>query len=747
MGLAGMSSALLAAGGLGTFVPTAGAVGTHADPKDLPVPFSGSPWYIELAPDNGSISGSRGGAVADYGSHFGFKANLYENLPLYMGNVAAVAHSLGGSPARALGGKFDRSYFELLNEDDERVALERSVHFEPWGWTERLEAPGHVIDCTALIVSEDAHLLLLDIRGKPARLRMRVYADERTEHMDSFNEYEGSTQTDASFDEGRNELRVDRGFQSSDPSVGHIHRIYRFSEPITDFSRSPGVDEYSFEVTTAQLQGHKTVSVLLGWGLTEEQAAERTDAAAEIVDEHPHRAVSAVEHDWHEFFAALPRPKGGHREQKVYRLANAALRMNLYAPRGDMPMWGAVPNKGHYNSFFGWDTGLQGIGYREWVDWDPSWIDQSRYTIAEQQLLLQLRACHPSGQIPQWFYEDVTNAGEPVHFRGGDEPYACDPQAPVYLNGRNQPAVQGWAAWEVARGDPDVARRRRFLDEAYPVLTCNFEFWRREKDADSDGIVEYSQPGESGWDDTPRLPRDGKAREAVDASAWLGLNAESLARIAKELGKTADVSFWQEQASDLAKGIEETFWNEQFGGWQDRDGVTSDAPFQKFLTPAMWWPAFTGSVTDEAHAQRAIEEHLLDSKEFNGRFPIPSVAYNDPAYDSENDGRYWQGQIWLVCTYASLVALERYGYRAEADQILDRTVAMMDQFRGVYENYDALSGKIGVGPANSLTGTPAVFQFGWTAALISQALLGRHREVASAESVVEETAVRSNMEA
>lgn len=701
------------------------------------MPFSGSPWYIELASDDGVLNGSRGGAVADYGSHFGVKATLYENQPLYMGNVAAVAHSLGDNPGRCLGGKFDRTYFELFDEDDEPVALERQVHFESWGWRETLTAPGYVVHATVLTLAEDAHLLLLDVRGKPGvKLRMRVYADERTKHIDRFNEYEGSTRSEASLEGERDELHIDRGFEAADPSMRHLHRVYRFSERIDDFRSSPGVEEYTFEVTTRPLQSRQ-VSVVLGWGLTEEQATERAAAAADIVGDDPDRAVRAVEDDWREFFAALPRPEGGQERQQVYRLANTALRMNLYAPRGDMPMWGAVPNKGHYNQFNGWDTGLHGIGYREWIDWNPSWIDQSRYTIAEQILLLQMRAAFPSGQIANFFLEDLTWEGPPVRFRGDDEPYECDPDAPVYnpLDGDAwaKPSVQGWAIWEIARRDPDADRRRRFLDEAYPVLTCHFEFWMREKDADSDGLVEVTHPSQTGWDDTPRLPRDNKAREAIDVNAWLALYADSLALIAKELGKADDADLWRERGANLAKHIEEHLWSEQLGGWQDRDGTAVDAPFRDVSTPVMWWPAFAGSVTDESHARRVIEEHLLDPERFYGRYPIPTVAYNDPAYNKEGHGRYAKGQEWQICTYASLVALERYGYPAEADEILDRTVAMMAQFGGVYEHYCTLDGWIGLGPEQVAERLPVVFQFGFQSSLIAQALLGRHKELPPAQ--------------
>src|SRR5207244_3887555 len=137
---------------------------------------------------------------------------------------------------------------------------------------------------------------------------------------------------------------------------------------------------------------------------------------------------------------------------------------------------GSVPSKAHFNFFFGWDTPLQSLQYAEWGRWRPPWIDQRRYSLAEQMLLMQLASELPNGQIC------ITH----------DDSLVC----PLPIT---QPPVQGWAAWEVARRDPSRARAQRFLAAAFHGLARFYRFWFRERDANLNGLPEFRAGLEYGW--------------------------------------------------------------------------------------------------------------------------------------------------------------------------------------------------------------------------------------------------------
>ncbi|HJP64756.1 MAG TPA: trehalase family glycosidase, partial [Actinomycetota bacterium] len=569
----------------------------------------------------------------------------------------------------------------------------------------------------------DVFLLTMRLRSaRPTSVRLRVFADDNSNEITegSVPSFPGTAL--ASLDPDRNELVVTR--MAGDQTIHGLlssgtisYRVYRLSFPVASTSFTSGVSTYSFDVRSRPASGSRSLTATLGVGLSEDEARGRAEAGARSFGTDPSRALKVVAADWDDFFDALPRLPGavGPTEQRLYRLAAAALRMNLFVPRGNMTGWGSVPSKAHFNFFFGWDTPLQAIAYAEWSRWKPTWIDQSTFTLGEQMVLLQLASELPNGQIC------ITH----------DDNMDC----PLPIT---QPPLQAWAAWEVARRDPDRARADRFLAAAYDRLERFFDFWFQSRDADLDGLPEYRVGLEYGWDDTPRYTgRDQEETEAflptppvepVDLASWLALYAGSMGRISGRLGRPGPAQAWCRRAEGMARRIDGSLWDEARGGWMDRLGAT---PID-VRTPAMWWPVFTGAVADPAHARRAVEDNLLDPKSFFGRYPIPSVAYDDPLYDHAQGGFYWQGQIWWVPLYASLVALSRTGHERDARALLDRTVSMTARSGGIFEAYDALTGEVGWGATGGAGVEPSAFQFGWSSALLMEALLGRYRSMPGA---------------
>jgi hypothetical protein len=78
------------------------------------------------------------------------------------------------------------------------------------------------------------------------------------------------------------------------------------------------------------------------------------------------------------------------------------------------------------------------------------------------------------------------------------------------------------------------------------------------------------------------------------------------------------------------------------------------------------------------------------------------------------------------------VALSRTGHGDDARILLDRVIAMMSHAGGIFETYDALTGEVGWGALGGPGVDPSAFQFGWSSALIAQALLGRYEDLPGA---------------
>jgi glycogen debranching enzyme len=120
-------------------------------------------------------------------------------------------------------------------------------------------------------------------------------------------------------------------------------------------------------------------------------------------------------------------------------------------------------------------------------------------------------------------------------------------------------------------------------------------------------------------------------------------------------------------------------------------------------TPFNLYPLWTGQLPD--HIRHRIIEHLTNPDEFWGKYLLPSVARNDPHYESDT---MWRGPVWVNINYFFIEALEQIGEHALARELRDKTLALIMEHDSIYEYYHAENGKPPEGAADI---------FGWTAAV------------------------------
>ncbi len=84
---------------------------------------------------------------------------------------------------------------------------------------------------------------------------------------------------------------------------------------------------------------------------------------------------------------------------------------------------------------------------------------------------------------------------------------------------------------------------------------------------------------------------------------------------------------------------------------------------------------------------------------------MPSVARNDPHYDPQT---MWRGPVWVNINYFFIEALRQIGETQIADELMVKTLELINRHPSIYEYY------------NSETGEPAPMAadtFGWSAAV------------------------------
>ncbi|HUT55228.1 MAG TPA: trehalase family glycosidase [bacterium] len=243
--------------------------------------------------------------------------------------------------------------------------------------------------------------------------------------------------------------------------------------------------------------------------------------------------------------------------------------------------------------------------------------------------------------------------------------HAVDGRLPHFANKHSksdytQPPVMAWSMWE----DYLWSNDQEWLARVYPALK-NYNRWYYANRRLANGLFYWLHSYESGIDNSPRFTsRDEKIKKdmtkiaAIDVNSFLVRQNETLAKMAKELGKQDDAAEFEAKARELRGLINSLLWDESTGYYYDRDVVTDQ--LVKLRTIASLFPLFAG-VPDEKRAA-IVRGHVIAPAEFNTLVPLPSTAHNDPTFEKD----CWRGPIWINTAYMVIVGMERYGFLDDA---------------------------------------------------------------------------------
>jgi len=295
-----------------------------------------------------------------------------------------------------------------------------------------------------------------------------------------------------------------------------------------------------------------------------------------------------------------------------------------------------------------------------------------------------------------------------------------------------------------------------FIREVYPALLRWHRWLHTARDADGSALACIIHPWESGTDDSPRwlhlfeaiqpeaLPefhrgdtrhvaateRPNRAdyerfiylidvfrklnyepRALLADSPFLAqdilFNAilyradEDLRALAVSVGEpTEEIDDW---LSRVKLNFDTRFWHEDVGLYYDYD-LRTGQPIP-VNTASTFLPLFAG-LPSEQQAQRLVEEHLLNPKEYalgvGVNHWVTTTAKSEPTWEPR---RYWRGPVWIIMNWLIMEGLRRYGYDDLVEMIRRDTLSLVET-SGFREYYDARDGS-GCGSTD----------FSWSAAL------------------------------
>ncbi|MCL4487727.1 MAG: hypothetical protein M1570_06300 [Chloroflexi bacterium] len=320
-------------------------------------------------------------------------------------------------------------------------------------------------------------------------------------------------------------------------------------------------------------------------------------------------------------------------------------RMNIvYLGNRRFPWPFQVPSKHIYPHLWFWDTAFHALINR-WQP-DPRLAHDDLRTAALQQ--------YPNGMIPlETYLEPGTAWG---NWPDGDGQSSSVTQLPIFAS----------AVWQVYR----VTRDRALLSDLFPALVRYDDWLRRERDRDRDGLVTLVHRWE-GWDTSPRWDW-GMDVEPVDVNCFYCGQKRALANMADELGDRARAEHYRAEAERVAEAIRSKMWDAEAKTFFDLLGE-KEIPV-RVRTPAAFITLHF-RVADAAQA-KSLVAHLVDPNEFWSRYPIPTVALDEPTFSPRD---YWRGPVWINQNWFVVDGLVRYGYTDLAAQLLKRTLDLLTQ--------------------------------------------------------------------
>ncbi len=343
-----------------------------------------------------------------------------------------------------------------------------------------------------------------------------------------------------------------------------------------------------------------------------------------------------------------------------------------------------TPSDSEYRHQWLWDSCFHAIALRHF---DPE--------MAEAELLSIVASQHRNGMVPHESKHTVFNIPVP------------------YTSTVTQPPFIARAALDVYA----ISGNNVFLSQMFPSMH-RYHQWLANK-RELAGVINVVSPLESGEDNS--LPWDSKVlfplRKAygfvaahvplmpnltglrsVTVTAIYADALSAMAEIAGILGDEGLAAHYIKKNKEVVEAMRREFRQED-GLFYHKD---SDGSPVRHLTHAIFSPLFAGALSNE-EVEQLVKEHLLNPGEFWTPYPIPTVAKSEPKFSPT---AYWRGPTWVNMNWMHRRGLLRYGFRNEADQLLQKTTAAIGK-NGFREYYNPLTGE-GLGARN----------FGWSTLVI-----------------------------
>lgn len=246
-----------------------------------------------------------------------------------------------------------------------------------------------------------------------------------------------------------------------------------------------------------------------------------------------------------------------------------------------------------------------------------------------------------------------------------------------------------------------------WLAEMYAGLSGYDAWLARHRDTRRTGAVEAFCAYDTGHDLSPRfwhvpdspLGNDPAAFDpanpllpfiAPDLTAAVACSRRYLALMADELG-VSGAAEWRALAKRSEAALFSHCWDETDGIFYDRDGQGRPVRVQSDVLLRV----LACEMGDAALFRGALQRYLLNTRKFFAKYPLTSIALDDPRYDPGYDYNSWAGPTNFLTLIRAAHALEHHGHHVELTWIIQPTLTALfraDRFAQTLHPFTGRSG-------------------------------------------------------
>jgi putative isomerase len=341
----------------------------------------------------------------------------------------------------------------------------------------------------------------------------------------------------------------------------------------------------------------------------------------------------------------------------------------------------SLPGKAYSTSLWDWDTlwTSQGLFRLAALLHD----DQLREKLCEHvsgSLLNFLEHASPDGQVPI-----VMTPDDPDPFRVlGKNAISRNQAKPVF-------GQLGLLACD-QRGDA------KWLEPHFDSILRFYDSWIKHNSSPI-GLLVWGDDVAIGDDNDPATfgrPFFSSANLLLNCLFYQDLLAS--AELARRLGRSKDHDRLTSQAETLGQRIQMCCWDPRDSYYYSVDVQCVDRRAQLIPTVPrgmdMSWNClpmriqmFTGflplwcGIAPQENAQKLVSANYLADDRLCAQWGARSLSARETMYSLEfsSNPSNWLGPVWIIVNYFVWKALQRYGYKKEADALADKTILLLSR--------------------------------------------------------------------